>query len=67
MNIGTFEEKIEKSQKILEKLSNPEVSLEEGMKLYKEGIKELKEASEMLEKAKLEFIELSKSQERESE
>jgi len=67
MNIGTFEEKIEKSQKILEKLSNPEVSLEEGMKLYKEGVKELKEASEMLEKAKLEFIELSKSQERESE
>ncbi len=63
MKIGTFEQKIEKSKEILDKLSDPEISLEDGMKLYKEGLKELKEASDMLEKAKLEFVELSKEDE----
>ncbi len=63
MKVGNFEKKIEKSKEILDKLSDPEISLEDGMKLYKEGIKELKEASNMLEKAKLEFVELSKEEE----
>jgi exonuclease VII small subunit len=31
------------------------------MKLYKSGIKELKEAQELLEKAKIEFQEISSS------
>jgi exodeoxyribonuclease VII small subunit len=63
MKVNDFEKKIEKSKKILDKLMNPEISLEESMKLYKDGIKELKEASKMLENAKLEFEELSKNSE----
>ena len=59
MKINDFEEKIEKSKEILDKLMDPEISLDNSMKLYKEGIKELKEANKMLELAKLEFEELS--------
>ncbi|NPA73884.1 MAG: exodeoxyribonuclease VII small subunit [Epsilonproteobacteria bacterium] len=63
MKIDSFEKKIEKSKEILERLSDPEISLEESMKLYKNGVKELKEAANMLEKAKIEFIELSRKDE----
>ena len=63
MKTKDFEKKIEISKEILEKLMDPSITLEESMKLYKEGIKELKEASKMLENAKLEFEELSKTDE----
>ena len=63
MKTKDFEKKIEISKSILEKLMDPSITLEESMKLYKEGIKELKEASKMLENAKLEFEELSKTDE----
>jgi len=59
MKINDFEKKIEKSKEILDKLMDPEISLDNSMKLYKEGFKELKEANKMLELAKLEFEELS--------
>jgi exodeoxyribonuclease VII small subunit len=52
-----FEEKIEKSKKLLEKLMDPEITLEESIKVYKEGKKELQEASKLLENAKLVFKE----------
>ena len=63
MQTKDFEKKIEISKEILEKLMDPSIALEESMKFYKEGIKELKEASKMLENAKLEFEELSKTDE----
>ncbi len=63
MKIKDFEKKIELSKEILDKLMDPSITLEESMKLYKEGVKELKEASKMLETAKLEFEELSKTNE----
>ncbi len=59
MKINNFEKKIEKSKEILDKLMDPQIPLDSSMKLYKEGIKELKEAGKMLEIAKLEFEELS--------
>ena len=52
---NSFEEKLEKTKAILEKLSNNELPLDEGIKLYKEGMKELNQAAKMLEEAKLEF------------
>ena len=52
---NSFEEKLEKTKAILEKLSNNELPLDEGVKLYKEGMKELNQAAKMLEEAKLEF------------
>ncbi len=57
----SFEKKIEKSKTILEKLMNPEITLSDSIALYKEGISELKEAGELLENAKLEFLEYQKS------
>lgn len=53
----SFEEKIEKSKAILEKLMDPEISLEDSVTFYKEGIKELLEAQKLLEEAKLAFEE----------
>jgi exodeoxyribonuclease VII small subunit len=58
MNSSEFEKKIEKSKEILEKLMDPQISLSDGVKYYKEGLKQLKEANELLEKAKLTFEEL---------
>jgi exodeoxyribonuclease VII small subunit len=51
----SFEQKIEKSKEILEKLMNPEITLSDSVKLYKDGTDELKEAQKLLEEAKLKF------------
>ena len=59
----SFEEKLEKAKVILENLSNPELSLAEGMKKYQEGISILKEASKMIEEAKLEYTKLQNNEE----
>ena len=48
----SFEAKLERAKVILDTLSDPELSLEEGMKKYQEGIAILKEATKMLEEAK---------------
>ena len=38
--------------------SNPEISLADGMKKYKDGLDLLKEATKMIEDAKLEYTSL---------
>jgi len=58
-----FEEKLESAKKILEKLMDPQITLEDGVKFYKEGIKELDEATKLLESAKLTIKEYQKSEE----
>ncbi|MDD2383993.1 MAG: exodeoxyribonuclease VII small subunit [Sulfurospirillaceae bacterium] len=55
---ASFEMKIEKAKEILENLSNPELSLSDGMKKYQEGIAILQEATKMIEEAKLEYVKL---------
>jgi exodeoxyribonuclease VII small subunit len=60
----SFEEHIKKSKEILQKLMDPKISLEDGVKFYKEGIKELQEANELLEKAKLTISEYQQGQEK---
>jgi len=47
-----FEEKLEHSKALLEKLMNPEITLEESVKLYEEGLKNIKEAQTLIEEAK---------------
>ncbi len=54
----SFEKKLENAKKVLEELSNPEISLADGMKKYKDGLKLLKEATKMIENAKLEYTTL---------
>ena len=53
-----FEEKLKKAESLLEKLNESELSLDESVKLYKEGLANIKEAKELLEKAKLEVKEI---------
>jgi len=52
MKNESFEEKLEYSKELLEKLMNPEITLEESVKLYEEGLKNIKEAQKLIEEAK---------------
>ena len=52
MKNESFEEKLEHSKALLEKLMNPEITLEESVKLYEEGLKNIKEAQTLIEEAK---------------
>lgn len=56
MKHETFEEKLENSKALLEKLMNPEITLEESVKLYEEGLKNIKEAQILIEEAKTKII-----------
>lgn len=53
MKAKTFEEKLEYSKELLEKLMNQDITLEESVKLYEEGLKNIKEAQQLIEKAKM--------------
>ncbi len=53
MKHETFEEKLEHSKNLLEKLMNPEITLEESVKFYEEGLKNIKEAQTLIEEAKV--------------
>ena len=52
MKNETFEEKLEHSKELLEKLMNPEITLEESVKLYEEGLQNIKETQKLIEEAK---------------
>ena len=52
MKTQSFEEKLEHSKVLLEKLMNPEITLEESVTLYEEGLKNIKEAQTLIEEAK---------------
>ena len=53
-----FEQNIDKAQKYLEELVNPEITLSSSVEIYKKGIKELEDAQKLLDEAKLEFQEI---------
>jgi len=53
MKTETFEEKLAYSKQLLEKLMDPEITLEESVKLYEEGLKNIKEAEKLIEEAKM--------------
>jgi len=58
-----FEKKLENSKQILQKLMNPEVTLQDSVKFYKDGMNALSDAQKILEEAKLEFEAVKESQE----
>jgi len=60
MQNATFEKKLQESKEIIEKLMDSEITLEESIKLYKDGLKKIKEAQKMLEDAKLKVQEITK-------
>ena len=57
----SFETKLESAKKILEKLVDPQITIEESVKAYEQGMKELQEAQKILEEAQIK-IEQIKSQ-----
>ena len=60
-NNNSFEEKIEEANKILQKLADPNITLQDSVKYYKDGLKELDEAQKLLDEAKLNFEEIIKN------
>ena len=56
----SFEEKLIKVKEIVEKLNSQDVSLKDGVELYKVGIKKISDAVSELENAKLEFEKIEK-------
>lgn len=56
-----FEDKIKRIKEIIDKLGNVDLSLKDGMELYKEGVKEIDEAQKMLENAKILYNEIKDS------
>ena len=61
MQANTFEDKLEHSKKILNQLMNPEITLEESLKLYENGIKEIEFAQKMIEEAKVKISVIEKN------
>lgn len=53
-----FEQKLESAKKTLEKLMNPEITLEDSVKEYEAGMKELQEAQKILEEAQIKIQEI---------
>ncbi|HHO42891.1 MAG TPA: exodeoxyribonuclease VII small subunit [Epsilonproteobacteria bacterium] len=56
-----FEAKLAHAKEILEKLMNPEVTLEESVVFYEEGLRVLKEAQQLLEEAQLKIETIEQS------
>ena len=57
---SNFEEKIFKAKELLEKLSNPQITLSDSIQVYKTGVKELEDAQKLLDEAKLMFTTANK-------
>ena len=53
-----FETKLEGAKKTLEVLMNPEITLQDSVKAYEKGMKELGDAQKMLEDAELKIQEI---------
>ena len=62
METQSFEEKLEASKKILNQLMNPEITLEESLKLYENGLVQIKEAQKMIEDAKVQIQNINAKQ-----
>lgn len=54
-NLIDFEKKIENAKEVLEKLMDPELTLDASVTSYKEGMQTLQDAQKILEEATLEF------------
>ncbi len=61
-NEESFENKISNAKVILEKLMDPALAMNESVKAYEEGMKELRMAETMLQNAELQ-IQIIKNQE----
>ena len=56
-----FENKLESAKEILETLMKPEITLQDSVKAYEKGMKELSAAQKMLEDATIKINEIKAS------
>ena len=56
-----FETKLESAKETLEILMNPEITLQDSVKAYEKGMKELTEAQKMLEEAQIKITQIKNS------
>jgi len=56
-----FEDKIKTAKELLEKLIDPEITLQDSVKVYKDGMKEIEEAQKLLDEAKFEYEEYNQA------
>jgi len=58
----SFEDRLSEAKALIEKLMSQDITLEESVQLYKNGLDSLNEAQKMLEEAKLKVEEIAKEQ-----
>jgi len=56
-----FESKLNNAKEILETLMNPEITLQDSVKSYEKGMKELQDAQNILEKAQIKITQIKGS------
>ncbi|BCD62574.1 MULTISPECIES: exodeoxyribonuclease VII small subunit [Nitratiruptor] len=56
-----FESRLKKAKEILDELMKQDITLAKSVELYKEGMKQLKEAEKLLEEAKVEIEKIEKN------
>ncbi len=56
-----FETKLQTAKEILETLMNPDITLQESVKAYEKGMKELSDAQKILEDAQIKIQEIKKN------
>jgi len=56
-----FESKLSSAKEVLEVLMNPEITLQESVKAYEKGMKELQSAQKILEDAQIKINEIKVS------
>jgi exodeoxyribonuclease VII small subunit len=54
-----FETKIKNAKELLDSLLEQDITLSKSMEIYNKGIKELEDASKLLEEVKLQFEEIN--------
>jgi exodeoxyribonuclease VII small subunit len=60
MDNVSFEKRLDEAKELIEKLMSQDITLEESISLYKQGLESLNSAQKMLEEAKLKVEEISK-------
>lgn len=59
----TFEEKLNRLEEIVQKIDSNTLGLEEGMKVYEEGMNLIKDLEKTLEEANAKFANINNSEE----
>jgi len=57
----SFETKLDNAKKVLETLMQPQITLQDSLKAYENGMQELQEAQKMLEDAVIKIKEIKAS------